>query len=57
MPGIDGDLPFHPERKIRTERIFRALQVPLEPERRRFTDYRTSALFTPRPNRAVPLVA
>lgn len=46
---LKGDLPFHPERKIRTEKIFRALQVPLEPERRRFTDYRTSALFTPIP--------
>ena len=45
--GLKGDLPFHPERKIRTERIFQALRVPLEPERRRFTDYRTSALFVP----------
>jgi len=44
---LKGDLPFHPERKIRTEKIFQALQVPLEPERRRFTDYRTSALFAP----------
>lgn len=45
--GLKGDLPFHPERKIRRERILRALQVPLEPKRRRFTDYRTSALFVP----------
>ncbi|MFL6201266.1 MAG: DUF2142 domain-containing protein [Thermoanaerobaculia bacterium] len=44
---LRGDLPFHPERAIRAERVFRALRVPLEPRRRRFTDYRTAALVTP----------
>jgi uncharacterized membrane protein len=42
-----GDLPFHPERKISPEKILRALPVPLQEERRRFTDYRTSALLAP----------
>ena len=46
---LKGDLPLHPERKIRTEKILRALLVPLEPHVRRFTDYRTSAPFTPVP--------
>jgi uncharacterized membrane protein len=41
-----GDLPFRPDRTIRQEKIFRALQVPLEEERRSFIDYRTSAQFT-----------
>ena len=45
--SLRGDLPFRPDVKMPTERIFQALRVPLEPERRRFTDYRTSALFTP----------
>ena len=45
--GLRGDLPFHPERKIATERILRALRVPLEEERRQFTDYRTAAYVTP----------
>lgn len=44
---LRGDLPLHPERKIAPQQILRSLEVPLEPERRRFTDYRTSALFTP----------
>lgn len=44
---LKGDLPLHPERKIAPAKIRRALEVPLEPERRRFTDYRTSALFMP----------
>jgi uncharacterized membrane protein len=43
---LKGDLPFHPERRIAPEKILRALQVPLDEERRRFTDYRTSAQFT-----------
>ena len=40
------ELAFHPERRIAPERILRSLEVPLEPERRRFVDYRTSAQFT-----------
>jgi uncharacterized membrane protein len=47
--GLKGDLPFYPERRIAPETILRALRVPLEEERRRFTDYRTSAQFTPVP--------
>ena len=46
---LRGDLPFRPGLKMSPEKIFRGLRVPLEPERRRFTDYRTSALFTPVP--------
>lgn len=45
--GLRGDLPGRPELKMSPEKIFRALRVPLEPERRRFTDYRNSAVFTP----------
>ncbi|HEX5715767.1 MAG TPA: DUF2142 domain-containing protein [Thermoanaerobaculia bacterium] len=45
--GLRGELPFRPGVKMSREKIFQALRVPLEPERRRFTDYRTSALFTP----------
>lgn len=44
--GLKGDLPFHPERKIRPETIRQAFRVPLEEERRVFVDYRTSAQFT-----------
>jgi uncharacterized membrane protein len=44
--GLRGDLPSHPERKIRPEKVLRALQVPLEEERRAFTDYRAAAQFT-----------
>lgn len=44
--GLKGDLPFHPERKIRPERIRQAFRVPLDEERRVFVDYRTSAQFT-----------
>lgn len=45
--GLKGDLPFHPERKIRPEQTLRAFQIPLEQDRRRFVDYRTAALVTP----------
>ena len=44
--GLKGDLPFHPERKIRPETIRQAFRVPLDEERRVFVDYRTSAQFT-----------
>ncbi len=44
---LRGELPFRPDLKMTTEKIFQALRVPLEPERRRFTDYRNSAPFTP----------
>lgn len=47
--GLKGDLPFHPERKIRPETIRRAFRVPLDEERRVFVDYRTSAQYTPVP--------
>jgi uncharacterized membrane protein len=40
---LRGDLPGHPERKIRPETIVRALRIPLDEERRVFVDYRTSA--------------
>ena len=43
---LRGELPGRPELKMSREKVFQALRVPLEPERRRFTDYRTSALFT-----------
>src|SRR5215207_7466115 len=44
--GYKDDLAFHSERRIAPERILRSLAVPLEEERRRFVDYRTSAQFT-----------
>lgn len=40
---LRGDLPGHPERKIRRETILRAFRIPLDEERRVFIDYRTSA--------------
>lgn len=40
---LRGDLPGHPERKIRPETIRRAFRLPLAEERRVFVDYRTSA--------------
>lgn len=43
------ELAFHSERRVAPERIVRDLAVPLEPERRRFVDYRSSAQFTPVP--------
>ena len=45
--GLRGDLPFRPGLKMDPDKISAALRVPLEPERRKFTDYRTSALFKP----------
>lgn len=42
-----GDLPFRPDVKMSRDKIFQALRVPLQPERRRFADYRNTALFTP----------
>lgn len=45
--GFRNELAGQPERKIRPERILRALRVPLEKERRQFTDYRTAAFVTP----------
>ena len=45
--GLRGELPFRPGLKMSPDKIFQALRVPLEPERRRFTDYRNSAVFTP----------
>lgn len=45
--SLKGDLPFHPEKKIRPEQTLRAFRIPLEPDRRRFVDYRTAALVTP----------
>ena len=47
--GLRGDLPFHPERKIRPETIRQAFRVPLDEERRVFVDYRTSAQYSPVP--------
>ncbi|HEX6862208.1 MAG TPA: DUF2142 domain-containing protein [Thermoanaerobaculia bacterium] len=47
--AFKNELAFQPERRIAPEKILRSLVVPLEPERRRFTDYRTSAQFTPVP--------
>jgi uncharacterized membrane protein len=44
--GYKEELAFHSERRIAPERILRSLEVPLEPERRRFVDFRTSAQFT-----------
>ena len=46
--GVDlkGDLPFHPERTMSPDKVLRSFEVPLEPERRRFVDYRTSAQLT-----------
>jgi uncharacterized membrane protein len=44
--ALRGDVPFRPDRKIRPDTILRALQVPLEEERRAFTDYRNAAQFT-----------
>jgi hypothetical protein len=44
--GLRGDLPFVPGRKIRPATILRAFRVPLEEERRRFTDFRTAAVYT-----------
>jgi uncharacterized membrane protein len=46
--GIDlrDDVASYPERKVRLEKVLQALRVPLEEERRAFTDYRTSAQFT-----------
>lgn len=45
--GLKGDLPFHPERTIRPAQTLRAFRIPLEPDRRRFVDFRTAALVTP----------
>jgi uncharacterized membrane protein len=44
--SLRGDVPFRPERKIRPETIRQALRVPLEEDRRAFTDYRNAAQFT-----------
>lgn len=43
---LRGDVPFRPERKIRPAAIRQALRVPLEEDRRAFTDYRNAAQFT-----------
>lgn len=40
---LRGDLPGRPELKILPGKILRAFRVPLDPERRVFADYRTSA--------------
>jgi uncharacterized membrane protein len=45
--GFKAALAFQPDRRIAPETIRKALRVPLEPDRRRFTDFRTSAQFTP----------
>ncbi len=47
--GLRGDLPFHPERKIRPETIRQAFRISLDEERRVFVDYRTSAQYSPVP--------
>lgn len=44
---LKGDLPGNPDRRIAPEKIFQSLRVPLETERRRFTDFRTAALVFP----------
>jgi uncharacterized membrane protein len=43
---LRGDLPFDPERTIPPQRILRALRLPLDGERRAFTEYRAAAQFT-----------
>jgi uncharacterized membrane protein len=47
--GTDFRDDFHPGRKLQPEEILRALRVPLDEERRAFTDYRTAALVSPVP--------
>jgi uncharacterized membrane protein len=44
--ALRGEVPFRPDRKIRPETMLEALRVPLEVERRAFTDYRNAAQFT-----------
>lgn len=46
---LRGDLPHPPGWTVPPRRIARALRVPLDAERRAFTDYRTAALYTPVP--------
>jgi uncharacterized membrane protein len=44
--ALRGDVPFRPDRKIAPAAIRQALRVPLETDRRAFTDYRNAAQFT-----------
>jgi uncharacterized membrane protein len=40
-------LPFHAENRIKSSTIFYNLSVPLEPEKRQFTDFTNTAVYAP----------